>query len=88
MNSINELKNKSGAVRFASVLGKYTIDPTSVEYRNIEQLSRVIEGFFALPESKRLQIGENMRLKALSLCDRDSLNKSQNFFYNNLLIRL
>ena len=59
-----------------------------VEYRNIEQLSRVIEGFFALPESKRLQIGENMRLKALSLCDRDSLNKSQNFFYNNLLIRL
>lgn len=56
-----------------------------VEYMNIELLSRAIEEFFSLPECKRLQIGENMRLKALSLCDEDSLKKSQNYFYQQLI---
>ena len=56
-----------------------------VEYRNIELLSHEIEKFFALPESQRLKMGENMRIKALSLCDRDTLRKSQNYFYQQLI---
>jgi glycosyltransferase involved in cell wall biosynthesis len=56
-----------------------------VEYRNIELLSHEIEKFFALPESQRLKMGEKMRIKALSLCDRDTLRKSQNYFYQQLI---
>jgi predicted Rossmann-fold nucleotide-binding protein len=39
MNSITELRNKSGATKFASVLGKSTIDPASAEYKAIEQIT-------------------------------------------------
>lgn len=39
MNSITELRNKSGATQFASVLGKSTIDSESTEYKAIEQIT-------------------------------------------------
>jgi len=42
MKSINELKSKSGATRFASVLGKSTIDPNTEEYKAIERMTETL----------------------------------------------
>lgn len=42
MKTIAELKNLSSATRFASVMGKSTIDPTSEEYKAIEQLTKIL----------------------------------------------
>lgn len=42
MKSINELKQKSGTNKFASVLGKSTIDPSREEYKAIEQFTEVL----------------------------------------------
>lgn len=42
MKSINELKQQSGAVHFASVLGKSTINPASEEYKVIGQFTEVL----------------------------------------------
>ena len=56
-----------------------------VGYQDIDQLSKALEDFFTLTENERMLIGENMRRKALSFCDRNSLNDSQNSFYRHLL---
>jgi predicted Rossmann-fold nucleotide-binding protein len=40
--TLQEMKEKSGANRFASVLGKSTIDPSSEEYKAIEQFTEVL----------------------------------------------
>lgn len=42
MKKITEIKNMSGATKFASVLGKSTIDPNREEYKVIEQLTKVL----------------------------------------------
>lgn len=42
MNSLNELKQKSGATRFASVMGKSTINPESFEYKTIEGATKIL----------------------------------------------
>lgn len=56
-----------------------------VKYQDIAQLSKAIEYFFTLTESQRALLGKNMRQKALSLCDRNYLNKKQNSFYRNFI---
>jgi glycosyltransferase involved in cell wall biosynthesis len=56
-----------------------------VRYRDVDQLSKAIEYFFTLTESQRVLMGKNMRQKALSLCDRNSLNEKQNSFYRKIL---
>jgi glycosyltransferase involved in cell wall biosynthesis len=56
-----------------------------VRYRDIDQLSKAIEYFFTLTESQRVLMGKNMRQKALSICDRNSLNEKQNSFYRKIL---
>jgi hypothetical protein len=42
MPTISELKEKSGAVAFASVLGKSTIDKNSLEYQTIEKAVEIL----------------------------------------------
>jgi predicted Rossmann-fold nucleotide-binding protein len=42
MKTINELKQLSGVTKFASVLGKSTIDSSRAEYKLIEQVTEVL----------------------------------------------
>jgi predicted Rossmann-fold nucleotide-binding protein len=42
MQTINELKNKSGRSRLASILGKSTIDPMGNEYQSIEKITEIL----------------------------------------------
>lgn len=42
MKSITELKQASKANKFASILGKSTIDPKSEEYKAIENITRIL----------------------------------------------
>lgn len=42
MNTIKTLQQKSGAQKFASILGKSTIDSTSEEYKTIEKITEIV----------------------------------------------
>lgn len=42
MDNINDLKQRSGANKFASILGKSTINPQSEEYKAIEQFTKIL----------------------------------------------
>ncbi|MCC7436653.1 hypothetical protein IT402_02130 [Candidatus Nomurabacteria bacterium] len=42
MKIINKIKKLSGATKFASVLGKSTIDPDTEEYKSIENITKIL----------------------------------------------